>query len=161
MGQAGLPLWPSRGNRRRLDMLWLERLEEDGLANLRQELPAGPPPELYKAIDEFNHGLFWECHETLEHVWRATSYPIRHFYHGIIKLAVGFYHLSRHNRKGARAKLSEGLRLVRVFTPCFFHVDTEGLWRDSSLWLQRVETTDRIDWIKLDGLPTPQITVYR
>ncbi len=85
-----MPRWPSGGNRRKLDELWLEKLERHGLSSLLPETPAEGPPQLYKAIDEFNGRLFWECHETLEDVWRNTPYPLRFFYHAIIKVAVGF-----------------------------------------------------------------------
>ena len=53
-----------------------------------------PPPELRQAIEQFNRGEFWECHETLEDVWRETLYPFRLFYHAVIKTAVGFHHLT-------------------------------------------------------------------
>ena len=104
---ASLPRWPSKGNRRKLEEMWLEALEHRGLQAFLEEAPAEAPAELHKAIMEFNAGLFWECHESLEDVWRGTPYPLRFFYHAIIKLAVGFYHMSRHNRHGARVKLSD------------------------------------------------------
>ena len=152
-----LPLWPSKGNRRKLEGLWLQELERHGVSAI---LPAScdkAPPELYKAIEQFNSGQFWECHETLEGVWRNTPYPVRFFYHGIIKVAVGFHHLSRHNRYGARLKLSEGVRLLRLFHPVTFGVRTGPLSRDASTWLERVESAGPLDWKELDGLSTPHI----
>jgi len=82
-----LPLWPSGGNRRKLDELWLEKLERYGLpVSLEDQIKA--PAELDRAILEFNRQLFWECHETLEDVWRSSSYPIRMFY----RVGYGFRH---------------------------------------------------------------------
>ena len=156
--QDRLPLLPSGGNRRRLDALWLERLETDGLP---AELNAGSdrPPELDRSIEEFNRRLFWECHETLEDMWRGTTYPLRLFYHGVIKAAVGFHHLSQHNSNGARVKLGDSIRLLGVFQPRFMGVDTERLRADVSAWLPRLDGPGPADWRTLDALPTPQIHV--
>lgn len=154
-----LPPLPSGGNRRRLDALWLEELERWGLSSLLPEPPSAVPPELRTAVDQFNRGEFWECHETLEDVWRATPYPLRFFYHALIKVAVGFHHMSRHNRHGARVKLSDGVRLLRLFQPSFMQVGTEGLLADASEWLARVEEPDRLDWPELDTMPRPAIRI--
>ena len=57
-------------------------------------------------MEQFNGGEFWECHETLEDVWRETPYPFRLFHHAVIKTAVGFHHLTRPQstrRKGQAA----------------------------------------------------------
>ena len=70
-------------------MDYLERPE------LSQRIPEQPgkPLELRQAIEEFNSGAFWDCHETLEELWLKTPYPLRFFYHSIIKTAVGFHHV--------------------------------------------------------------------
>ena len=156
MKEIDLPLWPSR-NRRKLEELWLERLERHGLSALLIEPPAQVPPELHKAIEEFNSGLFWECHETLEDVWRNTPYPLRFFYHAIIKVAVGFHHMSRHNRHGAAVKLSDGVRLLRLFPPVFLGVRTDLLHQDSSTRLESVESAGPINWAEIDAISTPHI----
>ena len=161
MEQPDLPLRPSKGNRRRLDMLWLERLEEHGLFAFLQEQPSKQPPELDRAINQFNNHHFWGCHETLEDVWRSSPYPLRHFYQGIIKVAVGFYHLSRHNRKGATNKLSEGRRLLKVFTPEFSGVNTDQLCRDVQTWIARLSRPESIDWKEMDRLARPRIEYLR
>ena len=80
-----LAQWPSRGNRRRLEERWLEQLERRGLATFLPEPPGVAPPQLSVAVDQFNAGAFWDCHETLEEVWLDTPYPLRFFYHSIIK----------------------------------------------------------------------------
>lgn len=157
MEEPGLPRWPSRGNRRKLDLLWLERLEQEGLGPFASDFPATLPPELEHAGVQFNQGRFWQCHETLEDLWRTTPYPLRHYYHGVIKVAVGFYHLSKHNRRGAASKLSEGLRLIKVFTPEFLGLDVEGLYSETSRWLGKVNEATPVSWRELDGLARPRI----
>ena len=68
-----------------------------------------PPPEFELALAEFNNGQFWECHETLERLWLPEQYPLRLFYHGLIKAAVGLLHLERRNRRGAISKLTDAV----------------------------------------------------
>ena len=106
--EQGLARWPRGGNRRRLEDSWLRELERRGLPSHLPDPPAGASTALQQAIVEFNSGAFWECHETLEEIWLETAYPLRFFYHAIIKVAVGFHHTSRRNRHGARVKLSDG-----------------------------------------------------
>ena len=154
-----LPQWPSRGNRRRLEKQWLVELERHGLAAHIAGPPAGPPPELHRAIQEFNEGAYWDCHETLEEVWLNTPYPLRFFYHSIIKAAVGFHHLGRRNRHGARVKLSDCVRLLRLFPPEYLGVRTGRLLDDALLWLARVDNAERLDWEELDALRRPAIQV--
>ena len=152
-----LPRWPSKGNRRRLEALWLERLELQEVPDTLVKAPVEAPHELYRAVHEFNNRLFWECHETLEDIWRETRYPLRFFYHAIIKVAVGLHHASRHNRHGAQTKLSDGVRLLRLFQPHFLGIRTGQLLGDASVWLERVSRGRSVDWAELDALPTPVI----
>ena len=134
-----LPRRPSKGNRRQLESLWLKELERRGLRSFLDHVPTEAPPALHKAVGEFNQRLFWDCHESLEDVWRETPYPLRFFYHGIIKVAVGFHHMSRHNRKGALVKLSDGVRLLRLFQPQFLGLRTDMLLEETSPWPARMD----------------------
>ena len=154
-----LPLRPFRGNRRRLEEEWLEQLERHGLPAYLPEPPAAAPPQLYRAVYQFNDGAFWDCHETLEEVWLETPYPLRFFYHAIIKVAVGLHHMGRHNRHGARVKLSDGVRLLRIFPQDYMGVRTGRLLDDASWWLERVDVTGTVDWKETDALPRPVIHV--
>ena len=123
------------------------------------EPPTGAPRELAQALEEFNGRLFWHCHETLEGVWLATPYPLRFFYHALIKAAVGFHHLSRHNRHGARVKLSDAAQLLPLFHPRFLGVRTDLLLDDISVCLERLDGAGRLDWTQVDATPTPVIRV--
>ncbi len=63
-----------------------------------------PPPALIRGLAQFNAGEYWECHETLEVLWRADPRPIRALYQGILQVGVAFYHLHRGNYNGAVPK---------------------------------------------------------
>jgi predicted metal-dependent hydrolase len=82
---------------------------------------------LAKGIDEFNRGLFFECHETLEELWLAEEGPLSDFYQAIIQVAAGFHHLLRGNRRGAVTLLARGAQGLRPFTPRRLGVDVDVL----------------------------------
>ena len=65
----------------------------------------------------FNGARYWHAHEKWETLWRAAPDDERDFYQGLIKLAAGFLHLSRRNRRGARNKLSEGIDQLEPYEP--------------------------------------------
>jgi uncharacterized protein len=108
------------------------------LARLRQtDLTAAcavaAPPELAKAIEEFNAGEFFEQHETLELLWRATPDEIRHLYEGILQVGVGMHHLlANRNFHGAAVKLDHGIRLLEAFPAVCHGIDVARLRRDAA-----------------------------
>jgi predicted metal-dependent hydrolase len=127
----------------------LERLQE---ANLESACSEAPPAELKKAIHEFNVGEFFEQHETLELLWRATPSEIRHLYEGILQIGVGMHHLFKNrNFHGAAVKLDHGTRLLEAFPEACHGVDVARLRRDAtrarqhllSLGPQRLADFDR------------------
>jgi len=82
---------------------------------------------LAQAIGEFNTHRFFECHETLENIWRAEPRPLRQFYKGVIQVAAGFHHLGRNNWKGTVNKLESGMRYLEPFRPRYLGVDVQRL----------------------------------
>ena len=143
-------------NRRALDAQWIDALRQHGIDRFGDGQSMNPPPELRHAVEQFNRGEFWECHETLEDVWRETPYPFRLFYHAVIKTAVGFHHLSVHNRHGARVKLRDGVELLGLFQPEWMGVRTDLLLTDTTEWLSLVEAP-AVAWDELDRRAKPSI----
>lgn len=86
-----------------------------------------PTPALRQGIEEFNRGLFFEQHETLEAAWIAEDDPIRYLYQGILQVGVGCYHLMRGNADGAARLWAKGIALLVPFTPICCGVDVDGL----------------------------------
>ena len=99
------------------------------------------PPALRQGIDEFNRAYFFEAHETLEDLWRDTTGPLRLFYQGLIQLAVGLYHLSNGNQRGALNLLSKGLDKLAAYQPTCQNVDVDALCAEAQSWLDRVRQT--------------------
>ena len=158
MTAQDLPRYAAKGQRRKLDQDWLARLHQAGLPpSLDTGIP--PPPQVLKqAIAEFNQGEYWQCHETLEELWMPEAYPLRLFYHGLIKAAVGMLHLQRHNYHGALIKLRDTEYGLAPFCPNFMGVDTGRLCRDVSrrLWLLP-EEEGGVDWRLIDLLEPSRI----
>lgn len=83
------------------------------LADLRRPSATAAPPEVRIGAALFNAGLFFECHEWFEGVWRATRGPEKDLYQGIVQAAAAFYHFEKGNAHGcatlmrkARARLA-------------------------------------------------------
>jgi uncharacterized protein len=98
---------------------------------------------LAKGIAEFNAWRFYDCHETLEDVWREVGSKgeegtLADFYQGIIKVAAGFHHVLRDNQHGAVNLLSDAFRLLTPFRPATLGVDVDQLLADTRPCLDRI-----------------------
>jgi predicted metal-dependent hydrolase len=91
-----------------------------------------PPAQLLRGIEQFNAGEFFEQHETLELLWRDTAAPVRHLYHGILQVGVGFHHWRGRNFHGASVLLEEGVERLRPFAPICQTVDVAALIADAT-----------------------------
>lgn len=76
-----------------------------------------PPPALRRGVEQFNAGEYWECHETLEHLWNAESRPVRDLYQGILQVGVALHHLRQGNYAGAIKMFRRGLPRLRDLPP--------------------------------------------
>jgi len=82
---------------------------------------------LKKGIEEFNRQEFYQCHDTLEEIWMHSIEPDKTFYQGILQIAVGCYHLSNSNWKGAVILLGEGLRKLIQYEPDYLEINVDKL----------------------------------
>jgi uncharacterized protein len=101
--------------------------------------PSEPPPGVLEGIRLFNEGLYYECHEEIEHEWHAESGEIRNLYQGILQIGVGFHHASHGNLRGARLLLTDGLDKLGRFLPACLGIDTQELWDASATLLADIE----------------------
>ena len=58
----------------------------------------------------FNRAEFFEAHEVLEDVWRASAEPEKKFLQGLIQVAVGFHHYGTGNLVGALSLLDRAAK---------------------------------------------------
>jgi uncharacterized protein len=114
------------------------------------------PPALRQGVEEFNCACFFEAHDTLEELWRDTSGPLRLFYQGLIQLAVGLYHLSNGNRRGALNLLEKGLAKLEAYQPVCQNIDVDSLCHEARAWLDRVRHAGAGE-VTIDAGPLPRI----
>ena len=84
-------------------------------------------PVVAQGIREFNAGLFFQSHETLEDVWIVSPWPVRNFLQAIIQVAAAFVHLKRDQYAGTHHLLAEAILKLESFAPRYLGVDVERL----------------------------------
>lgn len=90
--------------------------------------------DLQRGLALFNAGLFFECHELLEGLWKATSGPGKAFYHGVVQVAAAFYHYEKHNRHGAVTLLTKGRDKLAIYPSSYLGVDVAAFRRSLEPW---------------------------
>ena len=98
-----------------------------------------------RGIAQFNDGLFFECHDTLEEIWSGVRGPSRDFFQGLIQAAVGFYHLGNGNRPGASTLFRRSLARLGRYPARYGGVEVGSLRDAVGEWLTALES----------GTPTP------
>lgn len=84
-------------------------------------------PRFIKGIEEFNNGLYFECHETLEEIWLEEHGEERKFYQGIIQIAAGYYKLEQGVPVGALKLWRMGIEKLQVYSPVYLGVNVDAL----------------------------------
>jgi hypothetical protein len=54
-----------------------------------------------KGLEEFNHGEYFEAHESLELAWNEDDTPGKELYRAILQISVAYLQIKRSNYKGA------------------------------------------------------------
>jgi predicted metal-dependent hydrolase len=71
---------------------------------------------LERGIDLFNQGRYWDAHEAWEEAWTPDRHgPDSGFYKGLIQVAAGCLHYTRHNRRGTVNKWRGGADYLRTY----------------------------------------------
>lgn len=102
-----------------------------------------PDPRLIQGIEEFNCGLFFECHETLEAIWLEDHGEDRLFYQGIIQVAAGYYKLRQGVLIGAIKLWRMGLEKLERYGPAHLGVDLASLVEPTKKNLVLAEDAER------------------
>ncbi|AFY65330.1 DUF309 domain-containing protein [Geitlerinema sp. PCC 7407] len=124
------------------------------------------PAAFWQGVEQFNQGEFYACHDTLETIWLEAVGPQRNFYQGILQIAVGIYHLSNANARGAMVLLGEGVGRLRSYEPDYAGVAVSPLIEQSLDLLETVQQADSEAIARLadrlrpdapDPLPVPKV----
>ena len=97
------------------------------------------PPEFERGIEQFNQQQFYACHDTLEAIWVDAPEADKRFYQGILQVAVGCYHLSNNNLRGAIILLGEAVRRLCDYQPDYEEIDVELLLNQTMELLQALQ----------------------
>ncbi len=65
--------------------------------------------------------------------------PEKKFYQGILQIAVGLYHLSNQNWRGAVILLGEGINRLSYYQPSYAEIAVEDLLRQSAKLLSTLQ----------------------
>lgn len=95
--------------------------------------------QFWRGVEEFNNGMFFECHDTLEDLWHGTRGRDRLFLQGLIQVSVGFYHMMNANYRGARSQLTRGLQKLSGYTPAYYGLDISGFALQVGSWQSLAE----------------------
>lgn len=112
-----------------------------------------------KGIKEFNRQYFFEAHDLWEELWNETTGEPRLFYQGLIQTAVGFYHLSNSNYKGACSQFGKALAKLEKYTPSFHSINTQYLVENTRVCLSDAERLRKSGGEKFDESKIPQIVL--
>jgi len=82
-------------------------------------------PRLLKGIEEFNQGLYFECHETLEEIWLEDNSEDRKFYQGLIQVAAGYLKWEQGVLMGAIKLWRSGLEKIEPYPRVHLGVDLD------------------------------------
>lgn len=98
-----------------------------------------------KGIDQFNRGLFYECHETLEEIWLEDHGEERALYQGIIQVAAGYFKWQQDVPAGALKLLRAGLEKLEPYAPRCLGLDIGAFVAGVRSDLRRLETSRATD----------------
>ncbi|MDR7419754.1 MAG: DUF309 domain-containing protein [Armatimonadota bacterium] len=116
-------------------------------------LPRGTAGAVRRGAALFDGGLFFECHEYLEGLWRNAPEATKPFYQGVILVAAAFYHYEKANLHGARVKLASGIDRLRECPPVWHGVHL-GRWLSAlAPWQDRVEAGLPAGILKVSEIP--------
>lgn len=96
-------------------------------------------PRFLKGVDEFNHGLFFECHETLEEIWLEEHGEDRQFYQGLIQVAAGYFKWEQGVLIGAIKLWRSGLEKLERYAPDHLGVDLGSFVHAVQVNLKEIE----------------------
>lgn len=104
---------------------------------------ASSTPRLLRGVDLFNSGRYWEAHEVWEAEWTPDRKgPDSGFYKGLIQVAAGCLHYTRHNRRGALNKWRSGADYLRPYLPAHRGVRLEPLVKAVDGFLEAMKDTE-------------------
>lgn len=104
------------------------------------------PEAFWQAIDTFNQGEYYNCHDQLEALWIEAIQPEKTLYQGILQIAVALYHLGNLNWRGTVILLGEGLHRLSNYPDEYNNLDLGQLRSDTAEILTQLQAIDEPTW---------------
>jgi predicted metal-dependent hydrolase len=109
-------------------------------------------PRLLEAVQQFNQGDWYACHDGFEALWHETLEPERTELQGILQIAVSHLHRERGNLRGATVLLGEGLGRLSPCGDGALGFNLDELRSNSARFLDALQQQRQ-----LDDLPAPKL----
>jgi hypothetical protein len=90
-------------------------------------------PRYLAGIQFFNARDFFEAHEVWEDLWAESHGDQRRFYQGLIQAAVGLFHFSGGNLRGALKLFHSSRDYMRPCGSLFLGLDVVEFWRQMEI----------------------------
>jgi hypothetical protein len=98
------------------------------------------PHDGKRGVELFNSGEYFKCHDAFEEVWKKTSGEERHYYQGLIQIAVALYKIrEEQNWRGAVSLFKTGIGHLDGVDMAHVELDIERLKTESAEILERLE----------------------
>jgi hypothetical protein len=92
------------------------------------EPPSDYDPRYLAGILFFNAGDFFEAHDVWEELWADCRGPEQRFYQGLIQAAVGLFHYSGGNVRGAAKLYRSSRAYMEPYGSSYLGLDTAEFW---------------------------------
>ncbi len=102
-------------------------MQASRLEELAENVAESAPREYSQFWQLWREEKFFECHEVLEDLWRATPDESRIFLNGLIHAAVAIYQHRRGNAEGAARQLVRARAKLKYPPPLYAQVNAAEL----------------------------------
>ncbi|HEX2260289.1 MAG TPA: DUF309 domain-containing protein [Candidatus Binatia bacterium] len=111
-------------------------------------------PRLVKGVSEFNQGLYFECHESLEEIWLEEVGEEKLFYQGLIQIAAGYLKWEQGVLRGSVKLWRAGLEKLERYRPCYLGINLDPFFLGVNDNLKEVEAA-----LQKEVADTPELKV--
>lgn len=113
------------------------------------------PEQYIRFIEKFNAGEYYECHDLLEEIWMEDK--SNKFLQGLLQMAVGLYHFSGGNVKGARLMFANARKYLARYGPRHWDLDVDVILRFLDDCTAALPQTDAIPYTEAKAIPFPSL----
>ncbi len=100
-------------------------------------------------IKAFNKKKFYEAHEYWEEIWTEINVDDSIFFQGLIQLAVGYFHITNNNIKGAKSLFNKSIEKLNKFIPLHRNINVNELIEFANMSIQDLDehnTIQKFNW---------------